>query len=245
MSEEETNKPEQYVIMTQEVLCRKDISIMAKLVYARISGFKEFWESPETTGDFFGKSAKTIRNAKQELEKVGLIKCIKDTGRGKCYVAILRVPEIGQADCPKLGNQNTQNWATYNKEDNKEDNNITNKLVICDKSQNEVAVKETFGNVKINEAFTKWENVIGYPLKNTPSNRRAVYNMLRSKDKGEVWLDNMLALLAKAKEDRYSGIKISNYFELQRDWEKLLGWGSSKYKQMKNEQTVDMDDLPF
>lgn len=120
-NEEYQNKPQQYVVMEQEILCRKDLSLMAKFVYARMSGFKEFWESPEKTGEFFGKSAKTILSARQELEKKGLIKCVRNTGRGKAY-RVVRMAEIGQSDYQELGSQTTQNLVAYNKEYIKEDN---------------------------------------------------------------------------------------------------------------------------
>lgn len=118
--EEYQNKPQQYVVMEQEILCRKDLSLMAKFVYARMSGFKEFWESPEKTGEFFGKSAKTILSARQELEKKGLIKCVRNTGRGKAY-RVVRMAEIGQSDYQELGSQTTQNLVAYNKDDIKKD----------------------------------------------------------------------------------------------------------------------------
>lgn len=120
-AEEYQNKPQLYVVMEQEILCRKDLSITAKLVYARMSGFKEFWESPEKTGLFLGKSAKTIIGARQELEKKGLIKCIRNTGRGKAY-SVVRLTETKQADYSKSGSQTTQNLAVYIKEENKTEN---------------------------------------------------------------------------------------------------------------------------
>lgn len=116
--QEEENKPQLYVVVEQEILCRKDLSIMAKLVYARMSGFKEFFESPEKTGEFFGKSASSIIGARQELEKKGLIQCIRNTGRGKVY-RVVRLTEIGYSDYQKFSSQTTKNLVTYNKKENK------------------------------------------------------------------------------------------------------------------------------
>ena len=127
--EEYQNKPQQYVVMEQEVLCRKDLSLMAKFVYARMSGFKEFWESPDKTGEFFGKSAKTILSARQELEKKGLIKCVRNTGRGKAY-RVVRMAEIGQSDYQELGSQTTQNLVAYNKEYIKKDIYYNQKTIL-------------------------------------------------------------------------------------------------------------------
>ena len=64
--------------------------------------------------------------------------------------------------------------------------------------------------------------------------------MLRAKNKGEQWVKQMLALLVEAKKDKYSGIHIANYADLQRDWEKLMAWGSSRYEQKtSNEDEFD------
>jgi len=241
MEEQPANVPQGYVIMTQEVLCRKDLSITAKLVYARMSGFKEFYESAETTGAFFGKSAKTIQSAKQELERKGLIKCIKNTGRGKCY-CVDRLLKNGESDCSKMGSQSEQKWGLYNKEDIKV-NNITNKLVIGETPKAEV-VSQNYGKEEINEVLDLWNKVIGYPLKDSKYNRYAVNNFLRAKDKGIEWVKNMLALLKEAQKDKYSGIHIANYVDLQRDYEKLLAWGSAKYQQRQEDSSI-IGDIPF
>lgn len=122
---EQENKPRLYVIMTQEILCRKDISTTAKLLYARMSGFEEYYESSETAGELLGRSEETIRKAKQELERAGLIECVKNTGRGK--IMRVRLDGISQSDWYKSTNQTSRNLPPYNKEENKyynKNNNI-------------------------------------------------------------------------------------------------------------------------
>ena len=109
------------------------------------------------------------------------------------------------------------------------------------KSNNETSIqKTTYGSERINQAFTWWQEAFGYELKPSQANRRAVWNMLRAKNKGEQWVKQMLALLVEAKKDKYSGIRIANYVDLQRDWEKLMAWGSSRYEQRtSNEDEFD------
>ena len=109
------------------------------------------------------------------------------------------------------------------------------------KSNNETSLqKTTYGSERINQAFTWWQEAFGYELKPSQANRRAVWNMLRAKNKGEQWVKQMLALLVEAKKDKYSGIHIANYADLQRDWEKLMAWGSSRYEQRaSNEDEFD------
>lgn len=132
----------------------------------------------------------------------------------------------------------------YKKKDIKE-NNITNKLVIGETPKSEVVVKETYGKAEINEVIGLWEQCFGYPLKDSKYNRYAVANFLRSKDKGIDWVKKMLALLKEAQKDKYSGIHISNYVDLQRDYEKLLAWGSAKYQQKKQEDDIIKGNIPF
>ena len=128
-----------------------------------------------------------------------------------------------------IGEKHTNKIKTITKE--KTINNNTNVLLLANAENPIVEQKQTYGLESINEAFNWWEQAFGYELKPSQQNRRAVYNMLRAKNKGEEWLKKMLALLVEAKRDKYSGIHIANYADLQRDWEKLLAWGSSKYEQ--------------
>lgn len=121
--EEYQNKPQHFVVMEQEILCRKDLSMMAKFVYARMSGFKEFWESPEKTGAFFGRSAKSVIGARQELEKKGLIKCVRNTGRGKAY-RVVRLLENEQSDYQDFSSQTTEKLVAYNKVESKAKNKV-------------------------------------------------------------------------------------------------------------------------
>ena len=249
------NKAECFVIMTQDILCRKDLSILAKLVYARISGFKEFWESAEETGKFFNKSADSIRRAKQDLEKLGLIKCIKNTGRGKCYIAELRLVKNdesdyandnrlcknAQSDYAKMTNQTMQKCLPYNKEDNKEDNIDNNKLLSIVET-----TKTEYGNSEINEMFLEWERMFGFKQKNCASNRNACYNMLRSKDKGKEWLLNTMRIVLESTKDRYAGKSVngnSNFTDIQRNYESIWLWGRKKWESDQENTMLDLNNI--
>lgn len=93
-------------------------------------------------------------------------------------------------------------------------------------------------NQAIEMAFRYWAQELGYAQKNSKANRYACYNILRSKDKGKEWLAEMIIYLKMAKADRYSGIKIGNFADLQRDWEKLLAWATSKVAQTQTAEIV-------
>ena len=217
--QEEESKPQLYVVVEQEILCRKDLSIMAKLVYARMSGFKEFFESPEKTGEFFGKSTSSIIGARQELEKKGLIQCVRNNGRGKTY-RVVRLAEIDYSDYQTFGSQTTKNLVAYNKVENKEEN-ITNKLVIGE------TPTETYGNEEINYFFDLFKRIFGYEMKQTQANRRAVYNFIRAKNKGPAWLEKMMILWYNSREDKFSP-RICDFADLQAKQNALMEWGQRK-----------------
>ena len=217
--EEYQNKPQLYVVIEQEILCRKDLSNTAKLVYARMSGFQEFWESPEKTGEFIGKSKGTIIHARQELEAKGLIKCVRNTGRGKAY-CIVRLHENIQSDYTKSSSQTIRNCIAYNKEENKVES-ISNKLDIV------TTPPETYGNQEINEAFERFKEIFGYEMKQTQANRRAVYNFIRAKNKGSAWLEKMMILWYNSREDKFSP-RISDFTDLQAKQNALMEWAQRK-----------------
>lgn len=130
-------------------------------------------------------------------------------------------------------------------------NNIYNNDYITNKDKSLLVIGETpngeivensqkFGNEQINEAFAIWEDCFGIPQKNNAANRRAAYNLMRAKDKGPEWIKNSLKILVVAKRTRFvrkevSGI--SNYSDLQQNWEYLWQWGKS-YAESKTKPTI-------
>lgn len=101
---------------------------------------------------------------------------------------------------------------------------------------------KAFGDARVNEAMELWSSIIGYEQKESASNRRAGYNIMRSKNKGRDWLIKMLNLLKEAQKDKYSGIHISNLAELQIFYEKLLAWGASRYAQKQEDEAQKQKD---
>lgn len=101
---------------------------------------------------------------------------------------------------------------------------------------------KAFGDARVNEAMELWSSIIGYEQKKSASNRRAGYNIMRSKSKGRDWLIKMLHLLKEAQKDKYSGIHISNLAELQIFYEKLLAWGASRYAQKQEDEAQKQKD---
>ena len=70
---EQADYENKYVILTQEILGSKDLTPVEKMVLARITGFKIFFESNEATAEFLDVNPDTVKKAKQKLEKLGYI----------------------------------------------------------------------------------------------------------------------------------------------------------------------------
>lgn len=126
--------------------------------------------------------------------------------------------------------------------DNNNFNNKDKSLLLKGETPNCEVVENSqkFGNEQINEAFAIWEDCFGIPQKNNAANRRAAYNLMRAKDKGPEWIKNSLKILAVAQRTRFvrkevSGI--SNYSDLQRNWEYLWQWGKA-YAEGKAKATI-------
>lgn len=217
---EQENKPRLYVVMTQEILCRKDLSTAAKLVFARMSGFEEFFESSKKTGEILGKSEETIKKAKQELERAGLIRCTKNTGRGKAYCVVLdsRVIEKEQSEWQKSTSQSGRKLPPYNKVENK-DYNTSNKLDGGEPQVDDVE-KTEYGNHEVNELMTLWKSETGIEASSAKANRLAAYNLIRGKGFDEAQKIVRLCGRAMRSKDQYAPV-ISSFKDLQGRYEKL------------------------
>lgn len=178
------------------------------------------------------------------LIKLGYVKVKSFDGRKRflktCLVKNTRlVKNISQpckkykADLKKVKDNNI-----YNNIDNNNDNN---KLLSLEQAP------QTYGNEQINKMFSEWEKRFGYKPKNSVGARRAIYNMLRAKDKGEVWLLKTMDILLEAQKDKYAGnavLGIANFDDLQRNYDKVWKWGSMKYHQSQDNQGyIDLNML--
>lgn len=213
---EQENKPRLYVVMTQEILCRKDLSTAAKLVFARMSGFDEFFESAKKTGEILGKSEETIKKAKQELERAGLIRCTKNTGRGKAYCVVLdsRVIEKEQSEWQKSTSQSGRKLPPYNKVENKSINNKGADAQVDDEKKTE------YGNHELNELMELWRFETGIEANKAKANRLAAYNLIRSRGLDEAQRIVKLVGRAMRSKDQYAPV-ISSFRDLQGRYEKL------------------------
>lgn len=119
-----------FIVIPEHILGIKELSPTDKLVYARIVGFEEYYESQEHCAEFLGINARAVGEAKRKLEKMGLIECVENTGRGKIYKASLDQDfQKTESRVPKFVNQSSEicksdfrNLEIYNKDNNKVNN---------------------------------------------------------------------------------------------------------------------------
>lgn len=155
-----------YVLLTQDILQDKNLKTADKIVLARISGFKEFFESAQKTAEFCGLSERTVKSAKQRLLKNGYLIELTNTGHGKKYAADVqklhtRCAESVQQKCKKCQSE-VQIEAPYTKD---------------------ILKKKEYGDSEVNEFLESWKNATGNDFKKSKRERRAAYNLIKSQTK--------------------------------------------------------------
>ena len=206
------------IIISEDVLCNKSLSLAEKCVYARIAGFEEYFESAEECADLLGIGLSTVRSAKQKLEKLGYIKCVRNTGRGKAYRAVLDYIKGDNVASEPVNESNSQKVAQKAEPDS----------------------KPTYGNSDINGMFDFWQETVGTPIiSREKSNRRACYNLLRNKHIGEEKLRHAIEFVGEIKEDRFAP-RISDFVDLQSKFNELCAY-KTKYQA---QQDVSDDKTP-
>lgn len=198
------------------------------------------WQTIKDWHEYTGLSRYQVDKAISELEKMEIIE-VKNTWiigtRTKCrHYRFIDETSKKSEKTPKI-EQNSKN--DQKPETNaKVSKNAEKSLNSGDFNTNEQEDSENRKNKAIDMMFKYWEQELGFAQKQSKANRYACYNMLRSRDKGKNWIAEMIVYLKMAKADRYSGIKINNYADLQRDYEKLFGWATSKVAQTATAEIV-------
>lgn len=168
-----------YVILTQDILEDDRMNFAEKIILARITGFKVFYESSTETAKMLHTSELVVQRAKRKLEQLGYIQVIENTGRGKKYCANLWKSQVRPnknvlSDLTKKSGQIGQKCQTYNKKKIKEK----------EKGDDNVAAdvensKKEYGRSDINELVALWESETGISIKGQQNERRQLYNLLR------------------------------------------------------------------
>ena len=216
---QESEREDRFIIVRREVLEAKDLSSSEKLVYARICGFKKYFESAEECGGVLGISKNTVIKAKQKLIRLGYVREIGNTGRGKIYQSVYddntRVVKTTSQSGRKLPVRVVDSTTIDEIENKKRVKSITN--VIGETPENK-------SNIDINDMFSLWNDVVGYEIvSNKQKNRYACNNLLKKHGKDK--LTQLLNGVRLSQSDKYAP-RISDFVSLQSKLSELLAWGN-------------------
>lgn len=168
-----------YIFLTQDILGNKELTPCEKLVLARITGFKVFYESNESTGEFLDINPEYVKKSKQKLEKLGYIVAIENKGHGKKYAPDFNKimgcrdnlsPQTGQFIPPDGINHPPENKLKNKEKNKKGDDNVAEGV------ENS---KKEYGRADVNELAELWESETGISIKGQQNERRQLYNLLR------------------------------------------------------------------
>lgn len=223
-----------------EIMLDERLKAVDKILYAEIAsyGANGCYRKREELMQRLGIKERAFNASAKRLRDCGYIEEQRYFGR------VIRKSTLGFAKSQK----NTARTSEKTKND-KTPKKDTKRAKSPEKTPNracsaivEVVEKENDAENKRNKAidmmFDYWKQELGFEQKQSRANRYACYNMLRAKDKGKNWIGEMIVYLKMAKADKFSGIKINNYADLQRDYEKLYGWATSKIAQARSETII-------
>lgn len=226
---DETQKQERedrFVIIRFDILTNKNLTPSEKLVYARICGFKKYFESKEVCSEMLGVSKDTVIKAKQKLLKLGYIRELENTGRGKIYQPVYDIENRVVKSTNQSGKKQpirVVKSTSIEERESKErvkDNSLNKELA---KAEKQIGEKEVYGNENINKKFDEWEQIIGYPITSRiQANKRACWNLYRKH--GNEGLKKLLNGVKMAQQDTYAP-RISDFVDLQSKLNQLLSWG--------------------
>lgn len=220
----EQKASEQFIVLKRSVMLDKRLTPTDMRVYARVCMFERFFESSESTAEFFDIKPETVKKAKAKLEKLGYIACIKNTGRGKVYEPVYDSKEVHKAlqsstDMPHRRAQTcTSDVHEYTPIEKKE------KRVINVSKETLAKQPSEHGNSEINEMFRLWQSV-GLPAitARAQQSRRTIWNMLRNKAIGTERLRQGIELAGEAYGEPYAPT-VFNFEDLNRKLTALEAW---------------------
>ena len=228
------NKNTNYTVMSNYHFKDKNLSLKAKGLLSQMLSLPPKWDYTVAGLCAINKENKTaIQSTLKELEEHGYLKRTRSQNNKGQFDYIYDIFEKPWTENLVTDNRCTENVPQLNT------NKLSTKVLSTNNNTTTNVVVEnnqTFGNPEINEMYKFWQDLFGYMPKNTPGNRRAVYNMLRAKDKGKQWLIDTMRLLKGSQDDKYAGSSvhnIANFEDLSRNYDKIWKWGSDKAQRLK------------
>lgn len=234
-----------------EVMLADDLNATEKITYAVIAGFRKFFGSNKWLAQRLGVAERTAQDNVAKLVAKGYVrrKIVDESRR-----VLVAVRDFEDRPAQKTPAQNAVEPA-QSKGAGEIDRQVVDdakapqnagKMLSTRKTEVAEPVKN-FGSEKINRQFEKWAELFGVPQKNSAQNRRACFNLLRAKDKGEEWLGKTMQLAKLAQGDRFAGRKVNanaGFADIQRNWADIWLWGKKQADQTQGAtmQRADASD---
>ena len=186
-----------------------------------------------------GWGAKRVTTAKKALEDAELIRQVARRKDGKITGHFIEVEYLLNHNTPKplvdeatCGFRETNAYKTNIKCSNNLDKNIGTKVPIGEKASNDVVVRSQ-RSLDIDEAFTIWEEVMGYPLHSSTKERQSINALLSRKEMTLDKLRLMVRLIAESQKDKYKRFSIGSYTDLVYKTNDLMAWAKEKQAQQQ------------
>ena len=168
-----------FLVMPYDILSVKNLTMTEKFVFARIAGFRRFFEASQTTAEFLGTTKLQVERAKRKLVKLGYVIEIANTGRGKVYrcadfYSIL--DKVARHDINVNSDRPNRSTLTgqIGQTENKYRINIENNGA-------EAPNDQKYGREDINELAELWEAQTGIAIKGQKQQRYALANLIKSR----------------------------------------------------------------
>lgn len=216
------------------------LSPIDKLVYGEIACFEECYASNEWLAKRIGRSASTASRCINNLIELGFVEQCGFNGRFR----LVRVSKNAKPKQKCLGRLRKNAEAAYAKTANIDKSieqsidNIDSKESIDDSSVEVVRVDKR--NPDINEAFTIWEEVMGYPLHETTKERFSINSILRRKEMDLDKLRMLIRLVEASQHDKYKRFSISSFTDLMYKTNDLMAWAKEKQAQQQSTTTLEV-----
>lgn len=213
----EQKTSERFIVLKRSVMLDKQLTPTDMKVYARICMFEEFFESSESTAEMIGVKPDTVKKSKAKLEKLGYIRCVRNTGRGKVYIPLYDEYQTSTGMNDRRAQTCTSDGHVYTPIEKKEKR-------ILDTNVSRAKQPEEFGNSEINDMLRLWQDA-GLPAitARVQSSRRTIWNMLRNKAIGAERLKHGIELAGEAYGEPYAPT-VLNFEDLNRKLTALEAW---------------------
>ena len=252
-----SDDPGYYAIIPASVRYDDKITPNAKLLYGEITALCRKQGFCWATNDYFaglyktsektiGRWIKTLKDRKYIFCKDktfrytdGTVRKVRYIGLDKNVLSELDKIEFDHTDKNVL-NHTDKNVSYINTIMN----NTNNEYLDTNVSKGETPETELVRSQRsldIDQAFIDWETIMGYPLQNNKTDRRAVNSILSRKDMDLEKLRMMIHLVKKSQADQYKRFSITCFTDLMYKTNDLIAWAHEKAAQRKqNSKLVEV-----